>query len=193
MKENVFITHKNRQWSINNIVIIIDLWILTARQPIKSYFIPRSVRITFILRSYLHFLYVILSQKVFCTLSNWIEILLGDNSRGSYGSQTWPIKWNAVSFKQSCRFCYIDVLHGCWWNGWRKSLTATTQECCEQFWTSPGGNNPQSSSCTDTYLSSRELSKLDEPNVQDTVGEAGTSSKVMFSYGPSHMVTSSGM
>ena len=23
---------------------------------------------------------------------------------------------------------------------WRKSLTATTQECCKQFWTSPGDN-----------------------------------------------------
>ena len=31
----------------------------------------------------------------------------------SYGSQTWPIEWNAVSFKQrSCRCCYMDALHG---------------------------------------------------------------------------------
>ena len=31
----------------------------------------------------------------------------------SYGSQTWPIKWNTVSFKQrSCRYCYMDALHG---------------------------------------------------------------------------------
>ena len=28
----------------------------------------------------------------------------------------------------------------------RKGLTATTQECCEQYWTSSGGNTPQSSS-----------------------------------------------
>ena len=28
-------------------------------------------------------------------------------------------------------------------NIWRKSLTATTQECCEQYWTSPGGSTPQ--------------------------------------------------
>ena len=28
-------------------------------------------------------------------------------------SQTWPIKWNAVSSKQrSCRYCYMDELHG---------------------------------------------------------------------------------
>ena len=36
-------------------------------------------------------------------------------------------------------------------NVWRKSLTATTQECCEQYWTSYGGNTPQSSSYTATY------------------------------------------
>ena len=36
----------------------------------------------------------------------------------------------------------MDALHGRWLNGWRKILTATTQECCEQYWTSPGGNTP---------------------------------------------------
>ena len=56
-----------------------------------------------------------------------------------------------------------------------KSLTATTQECCEQFWTSPGDNTPQSSSCTATNLPSWKLSKLEEPDMQDTAGEAGTS------------------
>ena len=31
----------------------------------------------------------------------------------SYGSQTWPIKWSAVSSKrQSCRYCSTDALHG---------------------------------------------------------------------------------
>ena len=43
---------------------------------------------------------------------------------------------------------------------WRKSLMATTQECYEQYWTSPGGNTPQSTSCTATYLPSRKFSKL---------------------------------
>ena len=47
---------------------------------------------------------------------------------------------------------------------------------CEQFWTSPGGNTQQSSSCTATYLPLRKLSKLDEPNMQDTDGQIGTSS-----------------
>ena len=94
----------------------------------------------------------------------------------SYGSQTWPIKWNAVSSKQrSCRYCCMNALHGRWRNGWRKSLTATTQEC-EQYWTSPGGNTPQSSSYTATYHPSQKLSKLDEPSMLDTVGEVGTSS-----------------
>ena len=36
---------------------------------------------------------------------------------------------------------------------------------------------------TATYLPSRKLSKLDEPDMQDTAGEVGT----MYSYGPSHM------
>ena len=94
----------------------------------------------------------------------------------SYGSETWLIKLNAVSSKQwSCRYCYMDAQHGRELNGCRKSLTATTQECCEQFWISPGGNIPQSSSCTATYFPSRKLSKLDEPDMQDTTGEAGTS------------------
>ena len=40
----------------------------------------------------------------------------------------------------------------------------------------PGGNTRQSSNCTDTYLPSRKLFKLDEPDMQDTTGEVGTSS-----------------
>ena len=32
-----------------------------------------------------------------------------------------------------------------------------------------------------------EISKLDEPDMQNTAGEAGTSSSVMYSYGPPHM------
>ena len=66
-----------------------------------------------------------------------------------------------------------DALHRRWLNVWRKSLTATTKECCKQFWTNPGCNTPQSSSCTATDLPSRKLSMLDEPDMQDTAGEAG--------------------
>ena len=55
-----------------------------------------------------------------------------------------------------------------------KSLTA--QECCKQYWTSPGGNTPQSTNYTATCLLSRKLSKLDEPDMQDTARGAWTRS-----------------
>ena len=51
-----------------------------------------------------------------------------------------------------------------------------TQECCEQYQTSPGGNTPQSTNYTATDLPSRKLYKLDKPDMQDTAGEAGASS-----------------
>ena len=53
---------------------------------------------------------------------------------------------------------------------------AITQECCEQYWTSPGDNTLQGINYTATYLTSRKLSKLDEPDMQDNAGVAGTSS-----------------
>ena len=37
-------------------------------------------------------------------------------------------------------------------------MTAITQEFCELYWTSPGGNSPQNSSCTANYHLSRKLS-----------------------------------
>ena len=81
----------------------------------------------------------------------------------------------------------MDAPHGRWLNGWRKSLTAITQEWCEQYWTSPGYNTPQSSSYTATYHPSPKLSKLDKLDMQDTAGEVGTNSWVMYSFGPLHM------
>ena len=51
----------------------------------------------------------------------------------------------------------------------------------------PGGHTLQSNSCTATYHPSRKLSKLDEPDMQDTTGEVWTSSSEMYSYGPLHM------
>ena len=51
-----------------------------------------------------------------------------------------------------------------------------TQECREQSWTSLGGNTPQDTNCTATCLLSRKLFKLDELDMQDTAGEAGTNS-----------------
>ena len=41
---------------------------------------------------------------------------------------------------------------------------------------SHGGNTPQSTNYTATCLPSQKLSKLDEPDTQDTAGGAGTSS-----------------
>ena len=70
----------------------------------------------------------------------------------------------------------LILLYGCttWMlNVWSKSLTAIIQECCEQYWTSPGGSTQQSNSCTATYHPSWKLSKLNEP-VWDTAGEVGT-------------------
>ena len=68
--------------------------------------------------------------------------------------------------------CTIWMLTKCM----EKNLTATTQECCEQYWTSPGGSTPQSSSCTATCHPSWKLSQLDKPDMQDTAGEVGTNS-----------------
>ena len=89
--------------------------------------------------------------------------------------------------QRSYRYCYMDALHGRYLKGWRKGLTATTQECCEQYWTGPGGSTPQSSSCTAAYHPSRKLSKLDEPDMLDTAGEVETSSLGVYSYGPLYM------
>ena len=66
------------------------------------------------------------------------------------------------------------LLYGCttWTLTKRLFYTRTqiTQECCEQSWTSPGGNTPQDTNCMATCLLSRKLFKLDEPDMQDTAG-----------------------
>ena len=82
--------------------------------------------------------------------------------------------------------------HGYLWptiatSPYHSSPTAITQECCEQYWTSPGGKTSQSTNYTATYLPSRKLFKLDEPDIKGTAGDAGTSSEVMYSYGPPRM------
>ena len=69
----------------------------------------------------------------------------------------------------------------------RKSLTAITQECCEQYWTSPGGNTPQNNSCTTTDYPSGKLSKLDKPDMWDTGGNVRTDSQAIHSCGPLHL------
>ena len=57
-----------------------------------------------------------------------------------------------------------------------KNLTAITQECCEQYWTSFGDSTPQNSNCTTNHHQSRKLSKLDDPDMRDPAEEGGTSS-----------------
>ena len=62
-------------------------------------------------------------------------------------------------------------------NNMRHSLVLKTygvygEECCVQSWTSPGSNTPQDTNCTATCPLSRKLFKLDEPDMQDTAGEA---------------------
>ena len=85
------------------------------------------------------------------------------------------------SFCAVSRTCSILLAAFLW------SLTATTQECCERYWTSPGDSTPQSSSFTTTYHPPRKLSKLDEPDTRDTDEEVGTCSWVTYPCGPLHM------
>ena len=62
----------------------------------------------------------------------------------------------------------------------------TTQEFCEQYWTSPGGNTPQGTNCTATCLLLRKLFKLDEPDMRDTAGKAGPNSCDVLLWTPTH-------
>ena len=64
-----------------------------------------------------------------------------------------------------------------------KKLVRNYTEWCGQYWTSPGGSNPQSSSCTATNHPSRKLSKLDEANILDTTEEVEKYSCGPLSYG----------
>ena len=84
------------------------------------------------------------------------------------------LDWNARNHTTVCKLFISD--RNTWYHiSW------------EQYWTSPGGNTPQDASCTATCLPSRKLYKLDEPDTQDTAGEARTNSAVMYSNGPPHM------
>ena len=72
------------------------------------------------------------------------------------------------------------LLHGC--TTWtltkrmEKSLTATTQECCLQYWTSPGGSTPQGKGCMVICHPSWKLLKSDEPYMRDTAEDLRTNS-----------------
>ena len=69
------------------------------------------------------------------------------------------------------------VLYGCTtWTLTKRIEKKPDSNAWGQYWISPGGNTQQSTNYTVTYLPLRKLSKLDEPDKQDTAGEAGTSS-----------------
>ena len=54
-------------------------------------------------------------------------------------------------------------------------LFVIEQNAASNIWTSPGGNISQGTNYTATCLPSRKLSKLDEPDMQETAREAGKS------------------
>ena len=98
-----------------------------------------------------------------------------------------PDRWNEAQFlpgsgciDTAIWMHYMDANQ----NGWRRNLTVTTQECWEQYWTSPGDNTQRYANCTATCLPSWKLYRSDEPDTPDTAGEAKTSS---YYYGPPHM------
>ena len=81
-----------------------------------------------------------------------------------YGCTTWtPTKW----LKKKLDGNYTRMLRAILNKSWRQP--------------------PQGTKYTANCLPSRKLYKLDEPDTQDTVGEARTNSSVMYSYGPPHM------
>ena len=123
------------------------------------------------------------------------SVLSTENDINLWLAKAWTaidrlsVTWNSdLTDKIKCFFqaaVVLILLHGC--TIWRKSLMSITQECCEPYWTSPGGNTPQNSSCTATYHPSWKLSKLDKPDMQDTTGEIRANSYVMYSCGALHM------
>ena len=63
----------------------------------------------------------------------------------------------------------MDVLHGRQLNVWRKSLTATTQECCLEA-------APNKATAVRPPATHHENYQRDEPDMQDNAGEVGISS-----------------
>ena len=80
-------------------------------------------------------------------------------------------------FKQrSCHFYYMDAPRRRWLSIKRKSLTETEKECYKLYWTNPGSNIPQKSSCTATDHPSLKPFKSDERGMPDTAWKARASS-----------------
>ena len=93
----------------------------------------------------------------------------------SYGSQTWPIKWTQL-LPSSGRI-YIAI-----WMHYLDANKTAGEKASRQLHKIVASNieqilnTPQSTNDTATYLPSRKLSKLDEPDMLDIAGEVGTSS-----------------
>ena len=68
---------------------------------------------------------------------------------------------------------YVDTV--VWMHDLDANKTAG-EEARRQLHKNVASNTPQSTNYTAICLPSRKLSKLDEPDTQDTAGEAGTSS-----------------
>ena len=98
-----------------------------------------------------------------------------DNSPKNLNDRIYSLKNGGKEEKRNMNalFVRINLNLIC---GAQGSINIWGEKCCELFWTTPGGSTPQSSSCTATYHPLRKLSKLDEPNKQDTAGEVGTNS-----------------
>ena len=58
---------------------------------------------------------------------------------------------NETQFFFQAAIVSTDTIYWRRLNVWWKSLTVTTHECCEHYWTSPRGSTSQSSSCTTIY------------------------------------------
>ena len=81
-----------------------------------------------------------------------------------YGCTTWTL---TKRLKKKLDGNYIRMLRAILNKSWRQ--------------------HPTTPNYTANCLPSRKLYKLDEPDTQDTAGEARTNSSVMYSYGPPHM------
>ena len=90
--------------------------------------------------------------------------------------KTFQIKWEIYFFKVFARL-YHCIFIPCvyMYSAWICIYIVVLYEYTT-YWTSPGGTTPQGNNFTATCLLSRKLSKLDEADMQDTAGEARTSS-----------------
>ena len=92
---------------------------------------------------------------------------LAQNETQSALSKIWTRIVDSFSFDDN-----LIVISPPKFSDFNLSIQCYTQECYVQSWTSPGSSTPQDTNCTATCPLSRKLFKLDEPDMQDTAGEA---------------------